>query len=422
MSVKKIISKLDLSTERDDLSYIKKETGRIVLALKKAAAKGKIAAEVFLGGSFAKDTLVRKDLYDIDIFVRFDWRYDDLSGPLEKLIKKALPKAKVEKVHGSRDYFRVASNKKVVFEIVPVTKIRNPKEARNVTDLSYFHVNYIKRKIRGTKLADQIRAAKMFCKAQGVYGAESYIQGFSGYGLECLIIHYKAFEKMLKVLSTAKERLVIDPEKKYKNKSDVLFSLNEAKLHSPIVLVDPTWKERNVLAALSKDTFRKFQDSAKKFLKKPSEKFFETKEIDERSLEREAKSKKAEIVKIKMKTGRQAGDIAGTKMKKFSNFLIRGLSKYFEIKKKEFVYNKGQEGTAYIIAKSKGEIIRPGPPVKLKESAAAFKKKNKRVFEENGILHIKIKVNFTAKEFIQKWVKDYKGKMKEMSISGLKVF
>ncbi|MBD3252791.1 hypothetical protein GF386_03610, partial [Candidatus Pacearchaeota archaeon] len=54
-----------------------------------------------------------------------------------------------------------------------------------MTDLSYFHVNHILKKIKKNKnLSDEIRLAKKFAYSQNCYGAESYIHGFSGYALE----------------------------------------------------------------------------------------------------------------------------------------------------------------------------------------------------------------------------------------------
>src|SRR5207248_3084550 len=97
-----------------------------------------------------------------------------------------------------RDYFFLMADERLVFEIVPVKKVKNPKQAENSTDLSYFHVKYINNKLKNRKLVKEILLAKAFLKAQEVYGAESWIHGFSGYSIECLIIYYKSLDKMLK--------------------------------------------------------------------------------------------------------------------------------------------------------------------------------------------------------------------------------
>ena len=57
-----------------------------VLPKKAPIKKEKIACEVFIGGSFARGTLIKQRGYDVDIFVRFDWQYEKLSEDLERII------------------------------------------------------------------------------------------------------------------------------------------------------------------------------------------------------------------------------------------------------------------------------------------------------------------------------------------------
>ncbi|PIN89598.1 hypothetical protein COU60_03235 [Candidatus Pacearchaeota archaeon CG10_big_fil_rev_8_21_14_0_10_34_76] len=397
-----------------------------------------LEVQIFVGGSFAKNTFLKKDKYDVDVYVRFDWKYDNISKLLEKSLKRLCDakELKYESLHGSRDYFRVFPSKEgngFYIELIPVTKIRNPREARNVTDLSYFHVSYLKRKAKG--LENEIRLAKRFMQAQNVYGAESYVHGFSGYAIECLIIHYKSFEKMLKELVKVKhgERLVIDIEKHYKRKNDVFFELNESKLHSPVIIVDPTFKERNALASLNRESFKKFQESAEKFLKNPDKSYFIEKSLDLDSLEMKSKKNNSEYLRVLLRTDRQKGDIAGTKLKKFHYFLEEELKRYFEIIEHHFVYNedKGQRAEVHIILKPKKEIIMIGPPVNPKDSkkkirymekhVEAFKRAHKDVFKKNGFWHAREKVNFNGKGFLTNWVKNNGDKMKEMGVTELKV-
>jgi len=328
MTLKSIIEsqKKALRPTEKEILYLQGMIKKFLFALRTEINVSNVRSQVFLGGSYAKNTILKKYDYDIDVYARFPWQFDDISGILEPILKKVCKKLNLsfEKIHGSRDYFRCkVKDEGHYFEVIPVTKIKKPQEERNVTDLSYFHVSYVKDKIQG--LEDDVRLTKTFMHAQGVYGAESYIQGFSGYAVECLIIHYQSFLKLLKELKKVKtgERLVIDSEKQYKNKSDVFFDMNENKLHSPIILVDPTYKERNALASLSHETFLKFQDSANAFLDKPSLEYFKLKEINEKEIISEAKKKKSEYLNVVIETDRQAGDIAGTKLKKFYNVIIR---------------------------------------------------------------------------------------------------
>jgi tRNA nucleotidyltransferase (CCA-adding enzyme) len=224
-------------------------------------------ARCVAGGSLAKKTNLRND-FDIDLFARFDYslRKKDLSNLLEKALKKVFKK--VERVHGSRDYFQVKN--KITFEIVPVLNIKSYKKAENVTDMSPFHVEYVNKKLN-SKLRNEIRLAKQFCKSIRVYGAESYIQGFSGHVLDLLILYYGSFVQLLEQASVWGNRVIIDVDKKLK---DPMKELNESKTVSPLIVVDPIQPDRNAAAALSQEKFELFKKKSREFLQKPSEKYF----------------------------------------------------------------------------------------------------------------------------------------------------
>lgn len=400
--------------EKKEMDLLKSESKKLVSSLREIIFKKKINIDVFVGGSLAKGSLLKKEKYDVDIFLRFEWKLENISAIAFEILKELDKSYKISIIHGSRDYFKLEKNK-IVFEIVPVYKIKHPREARNVTDLSYFHVNYVKRKTN-EKLREEILLAKQFCHAQGIYGAESYVQGFSGYGLECLIIYYKKFSKMLKELSKVEDRIIIDIEKYYKKKSDVLFMLNESKLKGPIILVDPTFKERNVLAALSRESFEKFKRIAFEFLKSPSLKFFESKKFNANEL-----SRKGEILKIKIKTDRQEGDIAGTKMKKFFRFLGLELSKYMDIFESKFLYEEGQSADCYFVVKPKKEFVVIGPPIKMKDSVIAFKKKHKDTYEKAGYVHAKEKIEQNPRKLVEKLANKEKERLRSMGITWFSV-
>ncbi len=173
----------------------------------------KVKAICVTGGSLAKGTFIKDD-YDADLFVRFDYEYQDknISDILENVLKK---KFKIERVHGSRDYFHIQINK-LTFELVPVIMIKDYKNAINVTDMSPLHVDYMKKKLKKGQ-EDEIRLTKQFCKSAKVYGAESYIKGFSGHILDLLIINYGSFEALVKAAVDWKAKVIIDLEKHLKN-------------------------------------------------------------------------------------------------------------------------------------------------------------------------------------------------------------
>jgi len=402
----------EISPSSKELAEIKKMLHEFLPNLKK-----RVGADVFVGGSFAKGTLIKKERYDIDIFVRFE-SGEELSERVARALKGLVD---YEVLKGSRDYFRVRASEKIYFEIVPVKKISRPSQAENVTDLSYFHVKYLKKKIKSKKVLDQIKLAKAFCYANGCYGAESYIKGFSGYSLELLLCYYKTFEKFLKQLSEVKDKLIIDIEKLYKNKSLVMMDLNSSKLESPIILIDPTFKQRNALACLSEQTFREFQKVAKRFLRNPSLSYFRKKEINYQKIKNQFVKSGCDYVLLKIRTNKPKGDIAGTKLMKFYRHLLKELEKYFEIKKSGFSYDGENSALAYLGAKSKKEIVVQGPFVRDKENLLKFRQAHGETFVKGGRIFAKEKVGFSLGEFLKEWKKKNAKKMRDMSISGLKI-
>jgi tRNA nucleotidyltransferase (CCA-adding enzyme) len=328
----------------------------------------------------------------------------------------------VKKIHGSRDYFRIKASDMLVFEIVPVIKVKKPKDAYNITDLSYSHVKYINKKIKSKKIFDEVRLAKAFCYANAIYGAESHIKGFSGYSLELLIIYYKSFLNFLKKLSASKnKKIIIDIEKLYKNKNQILKDINESKLESPIILIDPTHKYRNVLAALSSETFNKFKKEAFKFLKNPSEKYFEVKTKNLEAMRREHRSRGYDSEILEIKTEKQEGAIAGSKLLKFFNYLSFEISKLFNIKEMNIDYGGRKSARIIFSAKRKKEIRINGPEKQDKENVQRFKEKHKETYLiGNRICCIK-GIDCTLEDFLNNWIKNNKRTIEEMSISGIEL-
>ncbi len=224
-----------------------------------------VNSEAVVGGSFAKGTWL-KDQHDIDVFVLFN---DDkaCSDKLKVAIKKSF---KVyTRIHGSRDYFSLKF-KNLHFELVPVFKINNTKDARNITDVSPLHINYIKDNTN-ENLRDEIRLAKYFLKCNNCYGAETFIGGFSGYVTELLIIHYGSFDNFIKSASTWKKGLVIDIGPNNGFVSNQSF---------PLVVIDPVQPDRNAAAGLRAEKFISFIEICKAYVKKPSVSFFKIKKVN----------------------------------------------------------------------------------------------------------------------------------------------
>jgi len=367
------------------------EVNKVIEAINSRLRKLKIKALCIKGGSIAKGTFLKGD-YDVDLFVRFDYSYSE--EDLSKLLEKALKGLKAEKVHGSRDYFQI-KEKELVYEIVPVLDVKNYKKIKNITDMSLLHVNFVEKSIKkNKKLADEIRLAKYFCKAQRIYGAESYIKGFSGYVVELLIINYGSFGKFIKAAAKWKDRQIIDIKKQVK---DPMFELNKAKTEGPLILIDPVQPNRNAAAALSKENYDKLKEIAKNFIKNPTTEFFKKKKIDVDKLKQKNKNNELVLLKVKSKRGKE--DVVGGKLLKAFAFMAHEINKNeFAVLESGWEWNRKEEALFYFAVKKEklSEFKKHrGPPLKNRDNVLAFTRKYKKTFEENGRVFADIKRKYT---------------------------
>jgi tRNA nucleotidyltransferase (CCA-adding enzyme) len=355
----------------------RKETLRVVndflKQLNAALRKNKFAARAVLGGSYAKDTWLRGD-YDVDVFVQFSLKHrkNDLSALLAKALKQWRP----ERVHGSRDYFWVRE-KQFRFEIVPVLAIKKAADAENVTDFSPLHVAWVNK--HSKKLKDDIRLFKKFCKAQGVYGAESYIRGFSGHVVDILVIYATGFLPLLKAIARWKPKTIIDYYHWYDKKA--LFVLNRSKIQGPLILIDPVQKDRNAAAAISQDKYNQLVAAAKKFVKKPSAEYFVEKKIDVNRLARQG-----HLVQVQARVPRGKEDVVGTKLLHVFEYLKRSLEE-FGLVAAHWQWDKKTRATYWYVVRKRtlpAMMLRQGPPTTLTKAVAAFKKAHKKTIMKGG--------------------------------------
>jgi len=363
----------------------------------------KINAFAMVGGSFAKGTIIKRNRYDIDIFVRFDYeKYKEKEKQTSGILLKILEKINKEKLfrteilHGSRDYFRIRLKDiekllgvPVYIEIVPVISIKKAEEALNVTDMSPLHVNYVLDKIKKNPgLADSIRLMKSFCYSQGCYGAESHIRGFSGYSIELLCIHFGSFFHMLKeaVKWQPKKKIILDLSNSYKSKEDLMMEMNEAKILSPLILIDPLQRDRNAGAALSGEKLRIFIKAAKAFLKNPALKYFMKKGISEEEMRKKAKAKKMSLILIKAKSQKEKEDVAGAKLFKLFRIFLERFGKEGKIEGKWKYNEQEREAEFFFLFKPEKKLIIKGPPLKMENYVKAFKKKWPKAFVKSGHL------------------------------------
>ncbi len=373
------------------------KAGQIIKRINKSVRD----AKAVLGGSGAKGTWLKT--FDADIFVMFNYgRYKDKSGQLSNILGKSLKRHfKITRLHGSRDYFQIKQGK-FTFEIIPILEIKKAEQAKNITDVSPLHSDFIR---KHKKLIDDIRLTKQFFKAASVYGAESYIQGFSGYVCEILTVYYGSFLKLINSITKWKEKTVIDVKNYYKNKN-VFMELNKSKLTSPLIVIDPVQKGRNAAAALDHEKFEIIVHRAKEFLKKPSKEFFEIKTFTEEDIRRKFPKN---LVILKAEPLNKKDDVAGAKMLKAFHFIEKALIfNDFKVNESDMLWHS--KGALFYYALESDKLPKTkevaGPPIKIRFHAELFRKKHKSAFVKNNRLYARENRRYSrAKDLIKDAIK-----------------
>ena len=255
--------------------------------------KRNIDAEVFLVGSVAKGTYI-KGKSDIDVFISFP-----LDTPVEELKETGLFLAyncndyfngKADEHYASHPYVTSKINNFEV-DFVPCYRIHDGSELKSAVDRTILHTNYIKRYLKEEQ-KNEVLLLKRFMDMTKTYGSEFKVGGFAGYLCELLIIKYKTFENTLKEASNWKYGEVIDLEEYETSK---MFK-------DPLIVIDPTDKNRNVAAALRLDKMGEFIQSARNYLNsKNKEKYFYPveKEITKDNIIDKFKKRESKIIAIK---------------------------------------------------------------------------------------------------------------------------
>ncbi len=385
-----------IKPSKDEQELIDKTVKKFVRKLRKASRTKCYKCEFFIGGSYGKDTYLRGN-FDVDIFCRFDIKL--YGSNLSEMVELMLIEAKLayKKQKGSRDYFSVAfgpKKMKMLFEVIPTLKIKNVDEMVNSTDVSPFHVNFLKEQIKkDPKITDEIRLAKQYFKSQGLYGAESYINGFSGHVIDILIAKYKTLEKLLIDAKTWEERKCIDINNFYESENDILTTLDEDKL-SNLIVIDPIIKDRNASRALNNEKYCEFILLANEFVGF-EEKDFEIIKPDSKDIIEYVKTFSKDnnlrylIYKFNFKISGESEDIVGSKLLKLHGKVKKYFQSYdFKIFNEDFFINidKGECLFIYIFEKVSLPNIKKiiGPKVYMKDAVRNFLKGKERYFIEDS--------------------------------------
>jgi tRNA nucleotidyltransferase (CCA-adding enzyme) len=247
---------------------------------------------------------------------------------------------------------------------------------------------------------------KQFLTVNGIYGADTKTQGFSGYVCELLIIHYKKFLDALKAVDSWKSGEVIDIKGFYIKKD--FQKLRKEFKDQVLIVIDPTDKNRNTAAAVSAENLFILKKLAKEFLVRASATLFLKRTIEpitENDLVIKQMLRRTELILVKFKPPDVVPDILWPQLRKFSERLetIMKENEFVVLRKGEYTNEKDMAIVMLEMEVSKLPVVqkRIGPKVfDLDDSQRFLAKYAKQAlagpFIENNFWCVEIRRNFTA--------------------------
>ena len=283
----------DIKPTDDERQHINDVSSKIMNFLQKCCDDNDINAKVNLVGSVAKNTAL-KGKSDIDIFIAFpldtDKKYLKETG-LE-LAHKCCSEFKSQPQHHFASHPYVTTDiEECEVDIVPCYEIENGNQLKSAVDRTILHTKYVKSNLNENQ-QDEVLLLKRFMAMTGTYGSEFKVGGFAGYLCELFIIHYGSFEQTLKAAVNWQYGEIIDL-KKYETSN--LFK-------DPLIVIDPTDKNRNVAAALRLNKMAEFIQSARNYLSSKNKKdyFYPLKRnLNKQNILNEFKTRNSELIAIK---------------------------------------------------------------------------------------------------------------------------
>nr|3OUY_A Chain A, CCA-Adding Enzyme [Archaeoglobus fulgidus]3OV7_A Chain A, CCA-Adding Enzyme [Archaeoglobus fulgidus]3OV7_B Chain B, CCA-Adding Enzyme [Archaeoglobus fulgidus] len=220
-----------------------------------------LGVEYVFVGSYARNTWLKGSL-EIDVFLLFpeEFSKEELRERGLEIGKAVLDSYEIR--YAEHPYVHGVV-KGVEVDVVPCYKLKEPKNIKSAVDRTPFHHKWLEGRIKGKE--NEVRLLKGFLKANGIYGAEYKVRGFSGYLCELLIVFYGSFLETVKNARRWTRRTVIDVAKGEVRKGEEFF------------VVDPVDEKRNVAANLSLDNLARFVHLCREFMEAPSLGFFKPK-------------------------------------------------------------------------------------------------------------------------------------------------
>jgi len=326
---------------------------------------------VLLAGSSARGTFLTNKR-DLDIFILFNTKIEEslLEDKLKNILKKAFPGLKLTKNYSQHPYFKA---KVFGFDIdfVPGYNIKDIKERKTAVDRTPLHLKYLQNKLNPDIIKDII-IFKKFLYNNLLYGADLRKNGFPGYLVELLILHYGNIYNLFWAIYNWQQYLEINSFKRQVNKFDSSF-----------IVIDPTDEQRNVASAFINDNFLVLKKLINLFLLNPSISFFE-KNIYKQYVE----IPKLETYEINKKfdlTEDAVWGLAKAKAKKIEKLLRQKsiLSKISVFVKKSKIF--------FFVDYNLGNYILTGPEITDKQNYNIFITKHKETFIKDNRVYVVVK-------------------------------
>lgn len=318
MDYEKILSKI--TPTRQEKETIKEFTNKLIKTINRIAKKKNIKAKATLVGSVAKGTWLKGEA-DIDIFIKFP-----LETPEEKLKKNGLQLGyECIKAIGGWAEERYAAHPYVTghikgyeVDLVPCYDIKEASQLKSAVDRTILHTRYIKKNLKEEQIKE-VLLLKRFMKALGAYGSEFKVGGFAGYLCELLIIAYGNFKGVLKAAALRwRKGQIIDIEGHGTGKY----------FNDPLIVIDPTDKNRNVAAALTQQKLSEFIIVARNFLENPKEDYFQEVEYshDKEKIQAKFRERESKCIILEFNPPSVPADTLYPQLKKTMDTLVSHLS------------------------------------------------------------------------------------------------
>ncbi|HTW55840.1 MAG TPA: CCA tRNA nucleotidyltransferase [Thermoplasmata archaeon] len=235
----------------------------VARAIEAARARSSPLVRALVAGSAARGTYLA-DRLDIDLFLLFPpelprdrLREEGMAIGRSILADTETKYAEHPYLRGTFEGFRV--------DAVPGFAVSDPARPLSAVDRTPFHQAWLLRH-ETPALVEEVRLAKQFLRALGIYGSEVRTEGLSGYTVELLVVRFGSLRGLLRAAQQWRIPVRLgEPSKDPPRLPDDVA----------MILADPVDPNRNVSSALSRRNLGTLVVAARQYLAAPSERWFE---------------------------------------------------------------------------------------------------------------------------------------------------